>query len=169
MSQDHQPSDERPSSIDPTSDGPGIDRTITLTDAVVAIAMTLLVLPLVEISGDLDPANLSGFWADNRDLLMSFAISFVVIYAFWTGHGAIFRLLTRSGADDVPGMSTLNMFWLLLIAFLPFPTAMIGGDLTTTSTVLYLGTMLVVSALMVAMSRLAHRAAGVQTRHVGCG
>src|SRR4051794_24920772 len=33
------------------TDGPGLERVITLTDAVVAIAMTLLVLPLVELSG----------------------------------------------------------------------------------------------------------------------
>ena len=45
----------------PAPDGPGLERTVTLTDAVVAIAMTLLVLPLVEVSGDVDANHVREF------------------------------------------------------------------------------------------------------------
>jgi uncharacterized membrane protein len=139
-------------------DGPGVDRTITLTDAVVAIAMTLLILPLVDVSGDLPATGLRDFWSENSDVLTSFVISFVVIYAFWTGHGAIFATLLRSSVEKVSGLSTLNMFWLLGIAFLPFPTALVGREVSTTSAPVYVGTMLAVSALAATMLRKVQRA-----------
>jgi hypothetical protein len=46
-------------------DGPGIERTITLVDAVVAIAMALLVLPLVDLIPELDLGDLAGFWSES--------------------------------------------------------------------------------------------------------
>ena len=150
-------------SIDrPQDAGPGIDRTITLTDAVVAIAMTLLILPLVDVSGELPSNGLPGFWVENSDVLMSFVISFVVIYVFWTAHGTIFRTLLRSSVEKVPWLSTLNMFWLLGIASLPFPTALIGREVTTTSAPVYVATMLVISALAAAMLRSVQTAVGAR-------
>jgi TMEM175 potassium channel family protein len=125
---------------------PGVGRALALTDAVVAIAMTLLVLPLVEVSGEVDTNELDDFLADHWDLFLSFAISFVVIYVFWTAHGVAFRRIenVRTEARILP---LLNLWWLLLIAFLPFPTAVVGRDLNTTSAPLYIGTMTVLSAL----------------------
>ena len=49
--------------------GPGAERTITLTDAVVAIAMTLLILPLVEVVDELDVSDLATVWAEHGELL----------------------------------------------------------------------------------------------------
>jgi uncharacterized membrane protein len=144
----------------PPDDGPGVERTITLTDAVVAIAMTLLVLPLVEVVKDLDLTDLSRVWAENGELLQSFVISFLVIYAFWTAHGTLYHRLLVAGRPAVPRLGLINMFWLLVIAFLPFPTAMIGRDLNAASAPLYLGTMLVLSALTLAMAVLVDRAVG---------
>ena len=69
----------------PPDDGPGVERTITLR-AVVAIAMTLLILPLVEVVNEIDVTDLATLWAENGQLLQSFVISFLVIYAFWTAH-----------------------------------------------------------------------------------
>ena len=62
----------------PRDDGPGVERTITLTDTVVAIAMTLLILPLVEVVNDVDVTDLATLWAENGELLQSFVISFLV-------------------------------------------------------------------------------------------
>ncbi len=142
-------------------DGPGVERTITLTDAVVAIAMTLLILPLVEVVNDIDVTDLSTLWAQNGQLLQSFVISFLVIYAFWTAHGTLYHRLLVPGQPAVPRLGLINMFWLLVIAFLPFPTAMIGRDLNTVSGPLYIGTMLVLSALTLAMTVVVHRAVGL--------
>lgn len=131
-----------------------------LTDAVVAIAMTLLILPLVEISGEVEFDSVSGFLEEHDKQVLSFIISFLVIFVFWSAHGTIYRRLSAAGVEAVPGLGLLNMFWLLTIAFLPFPTAVVGRDLSTTSAPVYIGTMLVLSALTSGQSVVAYRAAG---------
>lgn len=141
----------------PAAEGPGIERTVTLTDAVVAIAMTLLILPLVEVSGDVDADHLGAFFSGHGNLLLSFVISFLVIYVFWAAHGS--ALARPTTAQTVaPGLRQLNMWWLLVIAFLPFPTAVVGRDLTTRSAPLYIGTMFVLSALTSAITLVVDRA-----------
>ncbi len=141
--------------------GPGLERTITLTDAVVAIAMTLLILPLVDAVDDGDLTDVAAVWAENGELLQSFVISFLVIYAFWLLHGNLFSRLAAAGRPAVRWLSMINMGWLLVIAFLPFPTAMIGRELTRVTGPLYLGTLLVLSTLTLAMTGLIHRAVGL--------
>ncbi len=145
----------------PPSEGPGVERTITLTDAVVAIAMTLLILPLVDVVNDSDLENLSALWADHGQLLQSFVISFLVIYAFWQLHGSVYHRLVVADRSKIPWLGVCNMGWLLVIAFLPFPTAMIGRDLTRVTGPLYLGTLLVLSSLTLVMTVLVHRAVGL--------
>lgn len=126
--------------------GPGFTRTITLTDAVVAIAMTLLVLPVVDVAGEADTRHLGRWLHAQGDLLLSFGVSFVVIYVFWSAHATALRRLEDSDAE-VPGLRPLNMLWLLVIAFLPYPTAVVGHHLDTTSVPFYIGAMFVLSAL----------------------
>jgi uncharacterized membrane protein len=128
-----------------------------LTDAVVAIAMTLLVLPLVEISGEVDTDDLSGFVAEHDDLLLSFVVSFLVIYVFWAAHREAFA---RAAAADVQpaALRSLTMLWLLVIAFLPFPTALVGRGPTTSSAPFYVGTMLVLSVLTSTVATVVDRA-----------
>lgn len=145
------------------AEGPTLERTITLVDAVVAIAMTLLILPLVDVAQDLDLHGLAAFWTDNRTLLMTFVISFVVIFAFWNAHGSIFRRLDEGGRPELRWLSLLNLGWLLLIAFLPFPTALIGDSVNSTTAPIYLGTLCAISALTLAMTTAVHRAVGLPT------
>jgi uncharacterized membrane protein len=142
---------------------PGVARTLALTDAVVAIAMTLLVLPLVEVSGEVDSSELGRFVGDHWDLFLSFVISFVVIYVFWTAHGVAFRRV-EDLVVDIRGLSLLNMWWLLLIAFLPFPTAVVGHDLSTTSAPVYIGTMTLLSAVTSGIVTVIDRVAGASRR-----
>lgn len=135
-----------PEPPDSTMEGPGLERAITLTDAIVAIAMTILVLPLVEAVPDVDPYRPGAFLDSHRDLLLSFVISFLVIHVFWAAHGAAIRRLTTA-EESAASLRPLNMCWLLVIVFLPFPTAVVGRELTTSSASLYIGTMVVLSAL----------------------
>lgn len=144
--------------------GPGVERSITLTDAVVAIAMTLLILPLVEVSGETRVDSLSELLSEQGALLLSFVISFLVIYAFWAAHGTIHRRLTEAGIEDLPWLDRLNMLWLLVVAFLPLPTALVGHDLNTTTAPIYVGTMLVLSALTSGLAVVARHAVGDSNR-----
>jgi uncharacterized membrane protein len=131
----------------------GVERTITLTDAVVAIAMTLLVLPLVDLAPDVGDRGLGSVLDEHQDVFLSFVLSFLVIYAFWVAHQRAFA----SVRQPVPGLQLLNMLWLLVVAFLPFPTAVVGRAATDASVPVYIATMFVLSALTSAMTQLAWR------------
>jgi uncharacterized membrane protein len=65
----------------------GFERLITFADAVVAIALTLLVLPLSELATELDRDTTIGqMFSEHRDDFGSFVLSFVVIWVLWTAH-----------------------------------------------------------------------------------
>lgn len=124
-----------------------------LTDAVVAIAMTLLVLPLLEFVPEVDIDNVWASMAERPSLLLGYVLSFVVIYLFWAAHHWVFEAIT----DPQPSVRVLNLGWLLAVAFLPFPTALIGREPTTSSTPIYIGTILCLSVLTGAMTTIAAR------------
>jgi uncharacterized membrane protein len=147
---------ERPG---PAADGLRLERTISLTDAVVAIAMTLLVLPLVELAPDVDPDHLGPFLSEHQDLLTSFVISFLVIYVFWSAQVGTLHRLDQSGMR-APALRPFTVCWLLVIVFLPFPTAVVGRGVTNTSAPLYIGTMVVLSALSAAGTAVVDRTVG---------
>jgi uncharacterized membrane protein len=98
------------------------ERQMLFTDAVVAIAITLLALELPVPKG---PTNVE-FWhqlSEGRSEYESFLISFLVIWAHWSGHRRMFRSV--AGFDRT--LSSLNGLWLLMIVIIPFATKVIGG------------------------------------------
>lgn len=119
----------------------GFERLVNFSDAVVAIAATLLILPLVDIaepSADLTTWDLV---SDHSVEIFAFVLSFVVIFRLWLTHHAIFKDLI---GYTMP-LAWANFLWLLSIVFLPFPTKLIaekeGFDPSATS--LYVGTIAV--------------------------
>jgi len=113
----------------------GVDRIIAFSDGVVAIAITLLILPLTEIH-PAEGATLADVVVENRAALGAFALSFAVIANYWTIHHDLFRRFRRHNARIV----LLNMFWLAAIVFLPFPTALIAHGIDGGFAALYIGT-----------------------------
>lgn len=72
------------------------ERVVFFTDAVVAIAMTLLILPLMEAvneaSGEVDATH----WLDEHfGQLLAFVLSFVIIGQFWLTHHRYFQHVER--------------------------------------------------------------------------
>jgi uncharacterized membrane protein len=132
---------------------PAVERTITLTDAVVAIAMTLLVLPLVDLAREADTARLATFLSSHGSDIFGFVVSFLVIYQFWLAHERAFVWVHHMNQT----IRILNMLWLLGIAFLPFPTALVGRHATTATAPFYIATMFVLSVLSSVISQLAVR------------
>ncbi len=129
-----------------------VSRVASFTDAVVAIALTLLVLPLVDVARTTPPDSSVGeLFADNFGDVIAFVLSFLVIYRFWSSQRRLFTRLV----DFDETLWTLNTFWLLGIVFLPFPTArlFVESDLRTDAALLYLGNMLVISLIGVAQVR----------------
>jgi uncharacterized membrane protein len=130
-----------------------VERIIAFSDGVVAIAITLLILPLTEIHAA-EGATLADIVVENGAALGAFALSFAVIANYWTIHHDLFRPLRRHNGRIV----LLNMFWLAAIVFLPFPTALIADGIDGGFAALYIGTLLAISVLNLLIAYyLAHR------------
>lgn len=101
-----------------------VNRLTALTDGVFAIALTVLVLQIAvpRLQDAASPAQLRAALARQEGQFVSYVVTFVVIAAFWHQHRRLFRLIT--GHDE--GVARINNLFLLLVAFLPFPSALMG-------------------------------------------
>ncbi|SDT41814.1 Uncharacterized membrane protein [Friedmanniella luteola] len=131
-------------------------RIINFTDAIVAIAATLLILEPIDAAaqaGDQQP--LLNLLASTSEQLLAFAVSFVVIGHFWLLHRRLFksvRVITQP-------LYWFNLLWLFSIVFLPYPTAVLSGRTDDPpSCALYIGTMTVTSLAALALKVLVARA-----------
>ena len=116
-----------PVSAGPRGELPGVDRLLTLSDGVVAIAITLLVLQLnVPSPASLTDANsasqLAAQLGKDGDQLISYAISFYVIAQFWLVHHRVFRRIT--GQQE--GLAWWNFAFLFTITIMPFTSDLLG-------------------------------------------
>ncbi|KRC42814.1 hypothetical protein ASE27_01140 [Oerskovia sp. Root918] len=142
----------------------GLDRLVNFTDAAVAIAITLLVLPLVDLVTDGKEHPLRTLVEDERGTFLAFAISFVVIASFWTGHHRVFEHLE----DYSSAMLWANFLWLASIVFIPFTTQLLADQGTDTAPVnaLYIGTMIVTTGSLALIEVLAVRDPSLQRAEV---
>lgn len=136
-------------------------RVVSFTDAVVAIAITLLVFPLTgaQLTDQGMADQLRALWPQLR----SFALSFLVVAVFWLDHYAIFSCIARVDRR----LLTLNLLFVLSVAFLPFPTKVAGEHRhSTTAAVLYAGSVVATGLFSAAIW---HRATsrGLLRPHVG--
>jgi uncharacterized membrane protein len=106
------------------------DRVIFFSDAVFAIAITLLAINLHGSAGSTVSAHEIRLAVPR---IAGFAISFVVIAFFWFAHHRIFRYIV---AIDTP-LIALNFAFLAMIAFLPYPTDLLSVSNTTASVIFY--------------------------------
>src|ERR1700751_3223028 len=84
--------------------------------------MPLLVLEIA-VPATTSDAGLSKALLGLRPRYLAYVLSFVVIARFWTAHRQAFRLIARDDAVLI----WLNMLLLMFVAFLPFPTAVVGA------------------------------------------
>lgn len=104
------------------------DRIVNLSDGVFAIAITLLVLDIrvpdipENLVGSRLPQELLALWPK----YLGYVLSFVVISTFWVIHHSIFRNIRSYDRT----LLWLNFLFLMLVAFVPFPTSLLGeyGD-----------------------------------------
>ena len=103
--------------------GDSTDRLQFFSDAVFAIAMTLLVIDItVPTLQNPSDAELWSALLDEWERFFAYALSFVVIGINWTSHHKRFRLIPRYDG----GLIRINLLLLLLVAFVPFPTSLIS-------------------------------------------
>lgn len=107
-----------------TARGRNTDRLEAFSDAVIAIAITLLVLEvrvphLEEGEGRAELWDkLGGLWPS----YLGYLISFVIIGIMWANHHEIFRHVARTDHYLI----LINTLFLLCVGFLPFPTALLA-------------------------------------------
>jgi uncharacterized membrane protein len=131
------------------------ERLVLFTDAVAAIAITLLILPLLEtIPEATDEETLGQFVHDHLGQFGAFALSFAVIYRLWWGHHRLFRHVETITTRLV----SLSMLWTFAIVLLPIPTALITAyEPSAGSVCLYGGTLALASGSMTLMARYVYR------------
>ncbi len=122
-------------------------RLLALSDGVIAVAITLLVLDirLPEGFGEYSDAEL---WAALLALgprLLAYLISFFVIASFWFSHRSKFNHIVKTDGR----LMWINMLFLLTVGLVPFTTNLIAESGGTLSTMVYAATM-VVSGLSLA-------------------
>lgn len=125
----------------------GLERLIFFTDAVVAIAITLLILPLVDAASESTETGRTAaeFFVEERGQILAFLISFAVIARLWVAHHALFEHVASYNTRIV----VLSLVWAFTIVVLPLPTAMSAEFDSEPLTVgFYIGTMFVSSLIL---------------------
>jgi uncharacterized membrane protein len=126
------------------------NRTLAFTDGLFAIAMTLLVVDLAVpvLHNDHSVHELANRLNDDSAKFVSFFISFAVIGRYWMAHHTFVAALKRVDR----GLISLNLVYLAFIAFLPFPTALLGEYFTNPlSIVIYAVNVAIISGMEVVL------------------
>jgi uncharacterized membrane protein len=127
-------------------------RVLAFSDGLFAIAMTLLVVgigvPTVR------EAQLGDALRDLQPEILSFFVSFLVVGYYWLAHHRFFGNLQRLNTPLI----VLNLVYLAAIAFVPFPTALVGKyEAEPVSVIMYALTLGAASFLETAMFVAARR------------
>ena len=108
-------------------DLPSVERLLSLSDNVVAFALTLLVLqvkvpPLSQVADHNSAADLAAQHATQVSQLTSYVIAFYIIAQFWLTHHRVFRHM----AGHQEGLAWWNFAFLFTITVMPFTASLLG-------------------------------------------
>jgi uncharacterized membrane protein len=128
--------------------GRELDRIVNFSDAIFAIAITILVLD-IRLPDNLSPTELPVQVLGLGPKYLSYLISFLVLAVYWQAHHRVFKPIT--GYDGT--LVWLNILFLMAVAFLPFPTSLLGEyGREQVSVVIYAANAAVASLLLVTIS-----------------
>ncbi len=130
-----------------------LERLIFFSDAVFAIAITLLTLDirLPASNGILSNAELLQNMGSIAAKYIAYIISFLVIGLIWIGHHRKFRLIQKYDHN----LLWINLLLLMTIAFIPYPTSLISAYPNQTATIFYASVMILASLWSAALWRYA--------------
>jgi uncharacterized membrane protein len=126
-----------------------LERLIFFSDAVFAIAITLLALEirLPYTDATLTNNELAKSLLEIWPKYLGYGISFLVIGSFWVGHHRKFRHIKRYDGN----LLLINLIFLMVIAFIPFPASVISEFGNRTATIFYASVMVLASLLSAAL------------------
>lgn len=139
----------------------GSERLVAFTDAVMAVAITLLVLDLKLPEGVSDDDLYTAIPNLSR-ALWCYVLSFVVIGILWMVHHRQYDAIRR--VDGV--LLWLNLLFLMSVALIPFVTSVLSDHATPLPTMLYATVLLASSATTAAMWWYAGRTPGLMSPDV---
>ena len=101
------------------------ERVAFFSDAIFAIAMTLLAvgLDVPKIADEVSGKELLEAFDDMGSQILMFFISFAVLGSFWLAHHRFFGRLSTIDRR----VTGVNLLYLAFIAFLPFPSSVLGA------------------------------------------
>ena len=110
----------------PSAPGGNTDtaRLETFADGVMAIAITLLILE-VKSHPDVPGSRLAAVLSHDWPSYAAYVVSFLVIGIIWVNHHHMFRLIERTNHAFL----MMNVVFLMPIAVLPWPTALVADHL----------------------------------------
>jgi uncharacterized membrane protein len=135
---------------------PALERFVFFSDAVFAIAITLLVIEIKV--PQITPGAGERVWEDMLIHLwpsfFAFILTFLVVGSVWAAHHAVFRLVSRFSDDLI----FPNLILLLTVALVPFSSALLSEhSLPVAPYVFYAGTLVAVGLAKVWVTRIALR------------
>lgn len=135
----------------PVYRGRSFERLVNFSDGVVAVAVTVLVLPIVDIAAPGPGQNMWDVIRDNMPQLIAFVVTFYVVIMLWRAHHRLFGII--DGYDSP--VFVLNILWLMTIAILPWPGNLIEDYESFSRGVwaLYFGVLALNTTVMVVMFR----------------
>jgi uncharacterized membrane protein len=115
------------------------------SDGVFAIAVTLLVLNIkIPDAKNLDNHHLTQLVLGSLPQLLTFVFSFLVIAVFWVAHHRIFSMTQLVDSR----LLWLNIFYLMFVAVMPYPAALLAENpFLTVSILIYSSTLFLIGFL----------------------
>lgn len=132
------------------------------SDGVFAIVITLLIIDLKipQLAGE-SAGELGGRLFELWPKLLSYVLSFVIVGVYWVMHHHIFHYIQRTDRIAL----WLNIFFLMSVAFVPFPTALLGEYGSNQLVVIIYGVNVMVSRLLLLVcGYMPHIVTGSSTR-----
>jgi uncharacterized membrane protein len=94
----------------------------TFSDGVFAIAITLLILELIQVLHYNTKTSLYNLLLDNWKSLVAFLVGFLTILICWINHHVVISYTHKTDNN----LFWINGFVLLVVTFTPFPTAILA-------------------------------------------
>jgi uncharacterized membrane protein len=110
----------------PSAHNSGPARLEAISDGVISIAITLLVLE-IEVPSEKGNSDLLRALANQWPSYFGYALSFITVGILWANHHQMFQDIDH--VDDV--MLVLNLLLLMGISFIPFTTGVLAEHLET--------------------------------------
>lgn len=124
-----------------------LGRILAVSDGVYAFSLTLLVVELI-VPSTTAATTLAAQLVSQAPGYLSYLLSFAVVASTWYGHHDNFKYIRQVDGRLI----ALNFANLLLVAFLPFPTAVLGRNIADpVAAIFYAATLVLMNLASMAM------------------